>query len=212
MEVYVGAYCLNKWCSQCREQLQSRNKQLERREAQQHGRRNCKCQQEVLQSKIKQLSGEKHNSMEVVLISDRSDAFSTLEGIANANKKYYKARSSRRNCKCQQEVLQSKIKQLEREKDNSMAVALKVTDPMRFRLWNELQMPTRMTDPMRFRLWKELQMPTRSTTKQDQAVERREAQQHGRRNCKCQQEVLQSKIKQLEREKDNSMAVALISD
>uniref|UniRef100_A0A914IG95 Uncharacterized protein n=1 Tax=Globodera rostochiensis TaxID=31243 RepID=A0A914IG95_GLORO len=101
----------------------------------------------------------------VALISDRSDAFSTLEGIANANIKQLErgeaqqlavelisARSDaffdfRRNCKCQQEELQSKIKQLERrepqqhgsrssswsgENHNSMAVELISADPMRF--------------------------------------------------------------------------------
>ncbi|KAI3418158.1 hypothetical protein GPALN_010374 [Globodera pallida] len=60
--------------------------------------KNCKSQQEELQSRIKQLEREKHNSMAVALISDRSDALEDFGRIAKANKKNYKAGSNVSRC------------------------------------------------------------------------------------------------------------------
>ncbi|KAI3412023.1 hypothetical protein GPALN_007791 [Globodera pallida] len=204
--------------------------------------RNCKSQQEELQSRIKQLEREKHNSMAVALIRDRSHALEdfgrncksqqeelqsswsgrSTTGIANANKKKYKAvgageaqqhgfcadrcpnRCVGGLCKELQMPTRRTTKQLEREKHNSMAFALigARTDAL-----EDFQLEREKHNSMAFALigartdaledfhgfcadrcpnrcvgglCKELQMPTRRSTKQ------------------------------LEREKHNSMAFALI--
>ncbi|KAI3420453.1 hypothetical protein GPALN_003750 [Globodera pallida] len=155
--------------------------------------RNCKCQQEELQSRIKQLEREKHSSMAVALISDRSDA---LEDFG-------------RNCKCQQEELQSRIKQLEREKHSSMAFAL-ISD--RSDALEDFGRNCKsQQEELQSRI-KQLEREKHNSMAVALISDRSGALEDFGRNCKCQQEELQSRIKQLEREKHSSMAVALISD